>query len=130
MREVERALKFDLNIVPIRFDDSAKAIERVPDYLLATVHWLAIAPGFAGPTIVVPRNKSPPGWRSVRRTPPGAAPVPVPRFPTLGGGAPGHPARSDLSFDTIVLLVIAASLIYWLVSKNSRRPLRHANKTR
>ena len=42
MREVERALKFGVNIVPVRFDDSTPS--KSLDYLLATVHWLAIAP--------------------------------------------------------------------------------------
>src|SRR3954449_7453894 len=40
LREVERALKFGVNIVPVRFDDSAPS--KSLDYLLATVHWLAI----------------------------------------------------------------------------------------
>jgi len=43
LREVERALKFELNIVPVRFDDSAPS--KSLDYLLATVHWLSVAPG-------------------------------------------------------------------------------------
>lgn len=40
LREVERALKFGVNIVPVRFDDSIPS--KSLDYLLATVHWLAI----------------------------------------------------------------------------------------
>jgi hypothetical protein len=40
LREVERALKFSKNIVPIRFDESAPS--RSLDYLLATVHWLSV----------------------------------------------------------------------------------------
>ncbi len=40
LREVERALKFGVNIVPVRFDDSTPS--KSLDYLLATVHWLAI----------------------------------------------------------------------------------------
>src|SRR5689334_19571968 len=40
LREVERALKFEKNIVPIRFDESAPS--RSLDYLLATVHWLSV----------------------------------------------------------------------------------------
>src|SRR5947208_10318222 len=50
LREVERALKFNLNIVPIRFDDSAPS--KSLDYLLATVHWLAIAPDSRDRSIV------------------------------------------------------------------------------
>ena len=40
LREVERALTFGVNIVPVRFDDSTPS--KSLDYLLATVHWLAI----------------------------------------------------------------------------------------
>src|SRR5436305_11558490 len=40
LREVERALKFGLNIVPVRFDNSTPS--KSLDYLLATLHWLAI----------------------------------------------------------------------------------------
>src|SRR4051812_23410024 len=40
LREVERAIKFGVNIVPVRFDDSTPS--KSLDYLLATVHWLAI----------------------------------------------------------------------------------------
>jgi hypothetical protein len=43
LREVERALKFNLNIVPIRLDDSPPS--RGLDYLLATVHWLSAVAG-------------------------------------------------------------------------------------
>jgi TIR domain len=39
LREVERALKFGVNIIPIRFDDSKPS--KSLDYLLATVHWLS-----------------------------------------------------------------------------------------
>ena len=41
LREVERALKFERNIIPVRFDQSEPS--RSLDYLLATVHWLSIA---------------------------------------------------------------------------------------
>lgn len=43
LREVERALKFNLNIVPIRLDDSPPS--KGLDYLLATVHWLSAVSG-------------------------------------------------------------------------------------
>jgi len=42
LREVERALKFEKNIVPIRFDKSQPS--RSLDYLLATLHWLSVEP--------------------------------------------------------------------------------------
>ena len=40
LREVERALKFERNIVPVRFDQCEPS--RGLDYLLATVQWLSI----------------------------------------------------------------------------------------
>src|ERR1700693_6200385 len=40
LREVERALKFERNIIPVRFNQSEPS--RSLDYLLATVHWLSI----------------------------------------------------------------------------------------
>ena len=42
LREVERALKFGVNIVPVRFDNSMPS--KSLDYLLATVHWLSVMP--------------------------------------------------------------------------------------
>jgi hypothetical protein len=46
VREVERALKFGVNIIPVRFDQSAPS--KSLDYLLATVHWLSISEPVAG----------------------------------------------------------------------------------
>lgn len=43
LREVERALQVGLNIIPVRFDDSAPS--KSLNYLLATVHWLSVAQG-------------------------------------------------------------------------------------
>jgi hypothetical protein len=40
VREVERALKFQRNTIPIRLDDSAPS--QSLEYLLATVHWLSV----------------------------------------------------------------------------------------
>jgi hypothetical protein len=40
LREVERALKLERNMIPIRFDDSQPS--RSLDYLLATVQWLSV----------------------------------------------------------------------------------------
>lgn len=41
IREVERALNFGVNIIPVRFDQSTPS--KSLDYLLATVHWLSIS---------------------------------------------------------------------------------------
>jgi hypothetical protein len=40
LREVERALKFERNIIPVRFDESQPS--RSLDYLLATLQWLSV----------------------------------------------------------------------------------------
>src|SRR6478672_11384954 len=50
LREVERALNYGLNIVPVRFDDSPPS--KSLDYLLATVHWLSITPDARDQSIV------------------------------------------------------------------------------
>lgn len=42
LREVEQALRFRKNIMPIRFDDTP--VSKALDYLLGTVHWLSAAP--------------------------------------------------------------------------------------
>jgi hypothetical protein len=116
LREVERALKFDLNIVPIRFDDSAPS--KSLDYLLATVHWLAIAPDSRDRSIVKAAEQIASSLAKSRSAPPGAEPVRSPPS-QLPASAPAA-ARSKRPLVWLsVLLVIAASLIYWLVSKNS-----------
>lgn len=46
IREVERALNFGVNIIPVRFDQSTPS--KSLDYLLATVHWLSISEPVAG----------------------------------------------------------------------------------
>src|ERR1700736_6518019 len=117
MREVERALKFGVNIVPVRFDDSTPS--KSLDYLLATVHWLAIAPDARDRSIVRAAEQIA-GWvAKSRSTPAAAAPAPVPSSQPIAvaPGAP-RPKRSFL-WIPIVLLVIVASLIYWVVSKKS-----------
>jgi TIR domain-containing protein len=117
LREVERALKFELNIVPVRFDDSAPS--KSLDYLLATVHWLAIAPDSRDRSIVKAAEQIAAWVAKSRSTPPGPEPVRVPSSaPATVAPVALRPKRSFLWIAT-VLLVIAASLIYWLVSKNS-----------
>jgi TIR domain len=117
MREVERALKFDLNIVPIRFDDSAPS--KSLDYLLATVHWLAIAPDSRDRSIVKAAEQIAASLAKSRSTPPGAEAVPVPSAqPAAVAPVAPRPKRSFI-WIAAVLLVIVAALAYWLVSRNS-----------
>ncbi len=116
LREVERALKFDLNIVPVRFDDSAPS--KSLDYLLATVHWLAIAPESRDRSIVKAAEQIAAWMAKSKSTPHGVEPARLPS-PQPAAIAPVAP-RPKRSFVWIaVLLVIVASLIWWLVSKNS-----------
>ena len=116
LREVERALKFELNIVPIRFDDSAPS--KSLDYLLATVHWLAIAPDSRDRSIVKAAEQIAAALAKARSTPPGAEPVRAPASqPTAVAPVAPRPKRSFIWI--AVGLVIVASLIYWFVSKNS-----------
>jgi TIR domain len=116
LREVERALKFNLNIVPIRFDDSVPS--KSLDYLLATVHWLAIAPESRDRSIVKAAEQIAASLAKSRSTPPGAEAVQAPASQPIAA-APVAP-RSKISFVWIAAgLVIVASLVYWQVSKNS-----------
>ena len=116
LREVERALKFDLNIVPIRFDDSAPS--KSLDYLLATVHWLAIAPDSQDRSIAKAAEQIAASLAKSRSAPPGAEPARAPAsLPTAVAPVATRPKRALVWIP--ILLVIVASLIYWLVSKNS-----------
>src|ERR1700730_18523354 len=54
VREVERALKFGVNIIPVRFDQSTPS--KSLDYLLATVHWLSISEPVAGEIAKAPEQ--------------------------------------------------------------------------
>jgi hypothetical protein len=116
LREVERALKFDLNIVPIRFDDSAPS--KSLDYLLATVHWLAVAPESRDRSIGKAAEQIAASLAKSGSTPPGAEAVRAPASQPIAA-APVAP-RSKTPFIWIAAgLVIVASLVYWQVSKNS-----------
>jgi|GEM_PF-2439575 len=112
LREVERALKFDLNIVPIRFDDSAPS--KSLDYLLATVHWLAIAPESRDRSIVKAAEQIAASLAKSRSAEPTRTPAPKP-----AAVAPVATRPKRALVWSAVLLVIVASLIYWLLSKNS-----------
>ena len=116
MREVERALKFGVNIIPVRFDDSTPS--KSLDYLLATVHWLSIAPEARDRSIVraaeqilavVAKSQSKGPTGELDRVPPPHAVV-----------APVMPASKKylLGIGIAVALVVVAGLIGFLVSRN------------
>lgn len=118
LREVERALKFELNIVPIRFDDSAPS--KSLDYLLATVHWLSVAPGNQPQSIAKAAEQIAASLAKSGSTPPRAETAPVPSPQPAAVVAPAAPrVRRSFLWIVAVLFVIAASLIYWLVSKKT-----------
>jgi hypothetical protein len=126
LREVERALKFQLNIVPVRFDNSAPS--KSLDYLLATVHWLAVAPGNQTQSIAKAAEQIAACMPKSGTTPPRPESVPVPPSQPAAP-APAAPRPNRTLVWIAVLLVIVASLIYWLVSKNSgsaRKPEKNA----
>jgi TIR domain-containing protein len=124
LREVERALKFELNIVPIRFDDSAPS--KSLDYLLATVHWLAIAPASRDRSIVKAAEQIAAALAKSRSTPPGTEPVRTPASQPAAIAPTTTRSKRPLVW-LAVLLVIAASLIYWVVSKNAAPAKNTAN---
>lgn len=116
MREVERALKFGVNIVPVRFDDSTPS--KSLDYLLATVHWLAIAPDARDRSIVraaeqilavVAKSQSAGPTGEPDRVPPPRAVV-APVTPT--------PKKHLFGIGAGVALVVVAGLIWILVFRN------------
>jgi len=116
MREVERALKFGVNIVPVRFDDSTPS--KSLDYLLATVHWLAIAPDARDRSIVkaaeqilaaVSKSQSTrPAGEAEKVAPPRTAAAPV----------ASPPKRHLLWIGAAAALVLIAGLIAFFVSRN------------
>jgi TIR domain/Bacterial SH3 domain len=126
LREVERALTFGLNIVPVRFDDSAPS--KSLDYLLATVHWLSIAPDSRDRSIVkaveqiaawVAKSKSTRPSAEPDQGPPSRAPV-VP--------ATSAPRRSLLWIGAAILLAIVAGSI-WLLASRHPVPAQSARKS-
>ncbi|HSP46040.1 MAG TPA: toll/interleukin-1 receptor domain-containing protein, partial [Chthoniobacterales bacterium] len=125
LREVERALKFDLNIVPIRFDDSMPS--KSLDYLLATVHWLAIAPDSRDRSIVKAADQIAASLANARNAPQGAEPARASSSVPTAVAPVAPRAKWPLVWIAIPLVVVA-SLIYWLFSKSSA-PARPTHKT-
>ncbi len=116
LREVERALKFELNIVPVRFDDSAPS--KSLDYLLATVHWLSVGQANQSQSIARAAEQIAACVPNAGSTAPRAVPIraPAPQPVTVAPAA----ARRSLPIAWIAVgLVIVASLIYWFVTKNA-----------
>jgi TIR domain len=123
LREVERALKFGLNIVPLRFDESTPS--KSLDYLLATVHWLSIVPDARDRSIVkaveqivacVANSKvASPAALPARVAPASIAAGPIAAIPA----SPHRPrSRRSALIGGAVLLAIVAGLIWFLAARN------------
>jgi hypothetical protein len=126
LREVERALKFGLNIVPVRFDESTPS--KSLDYLLATVHWLAITPDARDRSIVkaveqiaacVANSKV----ASPAAAPGGTSPAPITAVPIASSSK-----SSWLWVGAAILLAIAGGMIWFFAARN-RAPAEAANKS-
>jgi hypothetical protein len=114
MREVERALKFGVNIVPVRFDDSTPS--KSLDYLLATVHWLAIAPDGRDRSIVRAAEQI---LAVVAKSQHTSKPGELERSaPAIAAPVPAAPKRGPIWIVAAVLLALVAGLIGFLISKN------------
>jgi outer membrane biosynthesis protein TonB len=115
LREVERALRFGINIVPVRFDDSSPS--KSLDYLLATVHWLSVAPESGGRSVgqaaeqiaalVGKTHVARPRPEPDRASPP---PVPTPAVAEKSNALPWIVAA--------ILLALVTGLIGFLFSRN------------
>jgi hypothetical protein len=114
LREVERALKFERNIVPVRFDQSE--LSRSLDYLLATVHWLSAETATAKAAVSRIAEQI-----SACVAPPEAITPAAPRqTPAAAIPRPSTKGRSGTSKFLIVgLLIVAAILFTWFVSQKS-----------
>lgn len=116
MREVERALKFDVNIVPVRFDDSTPS--KSLDYLLATVHWLAIAPDARERSIATAAEQILAAVaRAQNARPAGEADKVVPQR-TVAAPVASAPNRNALWIGAAVALLLVAGLIGFFISRN------------
>ena len=116
MREVERALKFGVNIVPVRFDDSTPS--KSLDYLLATVHWLAIAPDARERSIATAAEQILAAVAKFQSTrPAGQAEKVVPR-PTVAAPVARPPNRKLLWIAAGLALILIAGLIGFFVARN------------
>jgi hypothetical protein len=116
MREVERALKFGVNIVPVRFDDSTPS--KSLDYLLATVHWLAIAPDARERSIATAAEQILAAVAKFQSTRPAGETEKVAAPPTVAAPAASPPKR-NLLWVGAAAVILVAGLIGFFVLRNS-----------
>jgi TIR domain/Bacterial SH3 domain len=120
LREVERALKFGLNIVPVRFDESTPS--KSLDYLLATVHWLSVTADSRDRSLVKAAEQIAAWVAKFQNAPPIAKPDQVPPSPIPAVPIAPPPKRHFLWVGVAVLLALVAGLIWFFISKNPSRP--------
>jgi TIR domain len=116
MREVERALKFGVNIVPVRFDDSKPS--KSLDYLLATVHWLAITPDARDRSIVRAAEQILAAVKKSQSPGPAGEAEKLPPAQTVAAPVASPPKRSLLWIGAALALILVAGLIGFFVSRN------------
>jgi hypothetical protein len=116
MREVERALKFGINIVPVRFDDSTPS--RSLDYLLATVHWLAIAPDARDRSIIKAAEQILAAVANSPRSRPAGEAEKIAPPKTVAAPVASPPKRHFLWVAAVAGLVLVACVIGFFVSRN------------
>jgi hypothetical protein len=118
LREVERALKFGLNIVPVRFDDSTPS--KSLDYLLATVHWLSVVSGSGDRSIGKAAEQIAACVTKVEGPRPTAEPVRVPP-PTIVAPVSSKPTRYLFWIGAAIVLALTAAVIWLLASRTPPR---------
>jgi hypothetical protein len=116
MREVERALKFGVNIVPVRFDDSTPS--KSLDYLLATVHWLAIAPDARERSIATAAEQILAAVAKVQSGRPAGPTEKVASPPKIAAPVSSPPKRRLLWVGAAAVVLVAGA-IGFLFSRNS-----------
>jgi hypothetical protein len=125
LREVERALKFEKNIVPIRFDESVPS--RGLDYLLATVHWLSVTEepiesGISGVATRIASSLRP----ATAKTPAASVETVIERGPPLPDAALSPRPRRTAHWVSLLIGSIALALILGLLLTRDFRQARPA----
>jgi TIR domain/Bacterial SH3 domain len=126
LREVERALKFGVNIVPVRFDNSMPS--KSLDYLLATVHWLSVMSDSRERSILKAAEQIAACVAQFQNKRLIAEPVSMDRVPSSRTSVPSltsSPKRRLLWLAAALLLALVAGLIAFLLSRNQS----HAQST-
>jgi hypothetical protein len=126
VREVERALKFGANIVPVRFDDSTPS--KSLDYLLATVHWLSITPDSRDRSVGKAAEQIAACLPEFRSRPKIANPERIPSSRPDTTPAASSSKRLLVWIGAAIALAVVAAAIAFLLLNNSSRPSAQKNE--